>query len=74
MSYELDTRGLLCPLPVLKTRKRLMPLKTGEVLSIVADDPAAWVDLPHYCSQSGNVLVDAQAFKDGSSLFIVKKK
>ena len=74
MSYQLDTRGLLCPLPVLKTRRRLRPLNSGEILSILADDPAAWVDFPHYCSESGNILIDVQELEDGSALFLVKKK
>ncbi|MAI58834.1 MAG: preprotein translocase subunit TatB [Rhodobacteraceae bacterium] len=73
MSHDLDTRGLLCPLPVLKTRKRLKPLKSGEILSVLTDDPAAIVDFPHYCSESGNVLIDIKTLEDGSARFLVKK-
>ena len=65
MEHDLDTRGLLCPLPVLKTRKRLGSLKSGEILTIVADDPAAWIDLPHYCVESGNILIDKTSLEDG---------
>ncbi len=50
----LDARGLLCPLPVLKARKRLERLAEGEVLTIWADDPAAVVDVPHFCSEAGH--------------------
>lgn len=54
---ELDARGLLCPLPVLKARKRLRALGPGEVLRVVADDPAALVDIPHFCAEQGHELV-----------------
>jgi tRNA 2-thiouridine synthesizing protein A len=55
---ELDARGLLCPLPVLKARKRLMALAPGQVLRVLADDPAALVDIPHFCAEQGHDLVD----------------
>lgn len=54
---ELDARGLLCPLPVLKARKRLMALPAGGVLRLVADDPAALVDVPHFCAEQGHALL-----------------
>jgi tRNA 2-thiouridine synthesizing protein A len=54
---ELDASGLLCPLPVLKARKRLGALAPGEVLRVVADDPAALIDIPHFCAEQGHGLV-----------------
>jgi tRNA 2-thiouridine synthesizing protein A len=54
---ELDARGLLCPLPVLKARKRLQGLGPGALLRMVADDPAAVVDVPHFCAEAGHVIV-----------------
>ncbi|MBY6092244.1 sulfurtransferase TusA family protein [Maritimibacter alkaliphilus] len=54
---ELDAVGLLCPLPVLKARKRLSQMATGEVLRMLADDPAAVIDVPHFCNESGHELV-----------------
>lgn len=54
---ELDAQGLLCPLPVLKARKRLKGMAPGAVLRVLATDPAAVIDIPHYCLESGNVLV-----------------
>ncbi|TDK50185.1 sulfurtransferase TusA family protein [Antarcticimicrobium luteum] len=54
---ELDASGLLCPLPVLKARKRLKGMAQGQVLRLVATDPAAVVDVPHYCNESGNLLL-----------------
>ncbi len=52
--HELDARGLLCPLPVLKARKRLQGMQPGQVLRILATDPAAVVDVPHFCTESGH--------------------
>ena len=51
---DLDAIGLLCPLPVLKAAKRMRALAPGQVLRLRADDPAAIVDVPNYCRESGN--------------------
>ncbi len=51
---EIDARGLLCPLPVLKARKRLSTMGNGQVLRLVATDPAAVIDVPHFCRESGH--------------------
>ncbi|MEO0389672.1 MAG: sulfurtransferase TusA family protein [Pseudomonadota bacterium] len=58
MTEELDATGLLCPLPVLKARKRLQGLSVGDHLRMRADDPAAIVDVPHFCAEAGHVLVE----------------
>jgi len=70
--YEIDVKGLQCPLPVLKARKRLMSLKYGESLKILATDPAAAIDFPHYCAESGNELV-SQHEEAGVLVFIIRK-
>lgn len=54
---EIDAAGLLCPLPVLKARKRLQSMKAGEVLRLIATDPAAIVDVPFYCQESGHAFL-----------------
>ena len=56
---EVDARGLLCPLPVLKARKRLLAMEPGTVLRLVATDPAAVVDVPHFCAEAGHELLAA---------------
>ena len=53
---ELDATGLLCPLPVLKIRKRLKSLETNQIVKVIADDPAAIVDVPHFCREQGLAL------------------
>lgn len=73
MSTELDARGLLCPLPVLKARKRLQALKTGDVLHMLADDPAAIVDVPHFCNEQGHELVGQEAAAHGAMVYRIRK-
>ena len=68
----IDTLGLLCPLPVLKARKRLSALAPGQVLALVADDPAAQIDVPHFCNEQGHAL--EQVTSNGSSwTFLIRK-
>ena len=73
MIHDLDARGLLCPLPVLKARKRLKDLTQGDVLRMHADDPAARIDVPHFCNESGNILRDAADQGDGSFIYDIEK-
>lgn len=68
----LDATGLLCPLPVLKARKRLQALQPGEQLTVLSDDPAAIVDVPHFCTESGHVLVSSDI--DGAQQTYVIQK
>ena len=69
---DLDATGLLCPLPVLKARKRLQALSTGQVLRVLADDPAAVVDVPHFCAEAGHELVEMTDENDGQGYMIRK--
>ncbi len=59
LSYDatLDAVGLLCPLPVLKARKRLKSMPSGAVLRLEASDPAAVIDVPHFCAEQGHTLL-----------------
>ena len=56
---ELDALGLLCPLPVLKAAKRMRGLTPGQRLRIKTDDPAAIVDIPHFCTEQGYTLISS---------------
>lgn len=51
---EIDARGLLCPLPVLRARKRLLTMAPGQVLRVLATDRASIIDMPHFCAQGGH--------------------
>ncbi len=55
---EVDALGLLCPLPVLRLRKRMQALPSGATVRLLADDPAAHVDVPHFCAEAGHALLD----------------
>lgn len=50
----IDCRGLRCPLPVLKTEKRLAQLSAGKRLVVLATDPVAKIDIPLFCRQNGH--------------------
>lgn len=71
---ELDARGLLCPLPVLKLRKRMQPLAPGARIRLVADDPAAAIDVPHFCAEQGHRLISRDRDPAGALVFVVAKK
>lgn len=74
MTYDadLDAKGLLCPLPVLKARKRLQALSSGQVLRVLADDPAAIIDVPHFCAEAGHELLTTEDVAVGQYYFIRK--
>jgi tRNA 2-thiouridine synthesizing protein A len=61
---ELDATGMLCPLPVLKARKRLRGMAPGAVLRLLATDPAAVVDVPHFCAEAGHDLLGVEDLPD----------
>jgi len=69
---DVDALGLLCPLPVLKAAKRLRAMKSGAVLRVRADDPAAVVDVPHFCAEQGHVL-EGTAEIDGAPAWFIRK-
>lgn len=72
MTETLDATGLLCPLPVLKARKRLSALGPGDVLELRTDDPAAVVDVPHFCAEAGHELLDSN--EDGTAhIWVIRK-
>ncbi|HVB47565.1 MAG TPA: sulfurtransferase TusA family protein [Burkholderiales bacterium] len=70
---ELDARGLNCPLPILRAKKALGELQSGQVLKIVATDPGAVKDFQAFSKQTGNELLShAEAGKEFT--FFMKKK
>lgn len=70
--HTLDTTGLLCPLPVLKAAKRLRAMPSGATLIVTADDPAAVIDMPHFCIEQGHVLV-SQKDENGLQTYVIRK-
>lgn len=69
---ELDATGLLCPLPVLKAAKRMRALPSGGLMRLLADDPAAIVDVPHFCTEQGHELVSSDE-EGGVQIYVIRK-
>ena len=70
---ELDARGLNCPLPILRAKKALNDMQSGQVLKIVATDPGSVKDFQAFCKQTGNELLShAEAQKELT--FFMKRK
>lgn len=61
---ELDARGLICPLPILKAKKALSDMHSGEILKVLATDPGSVRDFQAFARQTGNDLIDQQALQD----------
>ena len=61
---ELDTRGLNCPLPILKAKKALADMQSGEVLKVVSTDPGSTRDFQAFARQTGNELLEQSSNAD----------
>jgi tRNA 2-thiouridine synthesizing protein A len=61
VSKELDTRGLNCPLPILKAKKALADMASGDLLRVVSTDPGSMRDFQAFARQTGNELVEQKA-------------
>ena len=70
---ELDARGLSCPLPILKTKKSLNDLTSGQVLKVIATDPGSVKDMQAFSNQTGNPLLES-AQQDKDYVFYLRKK
>ena len=70
---ELDARGLSCPLPILKTKKSLNELTSGQVLKVVATDPGSIKDMQAFATQTGNPLLSSTE-ENKTYVFYLKKK
>jgi tRNA 2-thiouridine synthesizing protein A len=70
---ELDVRGLSCPLPILRTKKSLVDMKTGQVLKIMATDPGAVIDFQVFADQTGNELISSSELV-GEFTFYMRKR
>lgn len=68
----IDVRGLKCPLPVLKTAKRMGPLAAKSRVVVLTTDPMAAIDIPHFCSENGHRLVKKDQ-QDGAMRFEIEK-
>lgn len=69
----LDTKGLNCPLPILKARKTLNALPPGALLRVLASDPVTVRDFPAFCRQTGHQLLESGEPEAGVYGFLIKK-
>jgi tRNA 2-thiouridine synthesizing protein A len=69
---ELDASGLNCPLPILRAKKSIAGLTSGQVLRITATDPGAVKDFESFCKQTGNELISS-AEENGKFIFEIRK-
>jgi len=60
IAQSLDARGLNCPLPILRTRKAINQLASGQLLEITATDPGSLKDMASFCTQTGNRLLSSK--------------
>ena len=72
-SQEVDASGLLCPLPLLRLKKTLMIMASGDVVKIIATDPAAHLDFGVFTNQAGHQIIELIK-QDNQQIFYIKKK
>jgi tRNA 2-thiouridine synthesizing protein A len=72
VTLVLDTFGLLCPMPIIKTAARIKKMQQGEVLKVLSDDPGILEDMPAWCVTSGNELITIEE-SDGEFHAYVRK-
>jgi tRNA 2-thiouridine synthesizing protein A len=70
---ELNARGLSCPLPIVKTKKALADMATGQVLKVISTDVGSIKDMQAFADQTGHTLVST-AEENGEFIFFMKKK
>lgn len=70
---ELDARGLNCPLPILRTKKALTDMASGQVLKVLATDPGSVKDFQAFSKQTGNALLSSEAVNK-EFIFFMKKR
>jgi len=70
---ELDARGLNCPLPILRTKKALTDMASGQVLKVLATDPGAVKDFAAFSKQTGNPLLASEK-SNAEFVFFMKKR
>ena len=72
-NIEVDAGGLHCPLPLLRLKKALLEMHSGEVVRIIATDPAAHLDFGVFADQSGNTIIEFLQ-ESGQQIFYIQKK
>ena len=74
VALELDCRHLLCPMPVIELGRHIGDVAVGELVAVVARDPAARVDVPAWCRMRGQEWVREDVAEDGAARYIVRRR
>ena len=69
-----DLRGYQCPLPVLKTRNRMRKLADGERIAVLTDDPLAGLDIPNYCNEYEQGLIEQNSGEGDEIRFVLERR
>ena len=72
IAEKIDARGLNCPLPILRTRKAINLVQSGDVIEVTASDPGSVKDMASFCLQTGNKLVSSSE-ADNAYVFLIEK-
>ncbi|MHB8697725.1 MAG: sulfurtransferase TusA family protein [Sulfuricaulis sp.] len=71
--FELDVRGLNCPIPVMRMKKNMEKLSSGQTLRVLATDPGSVPDFKAYAHMSGDTLIESSKSPEGDFVFLLKK-
>ncbi len=71
--YELDLRGLSCPLPVMRMRKKLETMSSGQTLRVLSSEPGSILDFQSYVKSSGDTLLESKKTPEGDFEFLLKR-
>lgn len=72
IKHQLDTSGLKCPMPILKAKKTLSTINTGDILTVISTDPGSVKDFIAFCNQTNNTLISNKE-KQESFIFVIEK-
>ena len=73
-NVDVDASGLHCPLPLLRLKKALKEMQSGEIVRVIATDPAAHLDFGVYAEQTENEILDYLKDEEGKQIFYIRKK
>jgi tRNA 2-thiouridine synthesizing protein A len=71
-AFTIDARGHRCPVPTLRLRRALEAMRAGDLVRLIADDPMARIDTPHFVREAGHELIEATE-DAGTLTFVVRK-
>ena len=71
-THNLDVRGQLCPIPVIRTQNHIKKLAPGDILEVLCTDPGALHDIPAWCRIHGHTVIDTQTGDDGNIVVAIE--